>query len=405
MSYYGARFDRQEREQQRLRAALAEIQQAASAPEVLAPAHVPSSPRHGTRLHQQAVPATEHVAGADGVDGADGADGTDGVDGLDGLDGTVGTNGVDGTPGVAGVPGSPGADGQPGPPGEKGDAGDQGVQGVQGVQGEAGLQGVQGETGPAGLQGPAGPIGPKGDKGDKGDQGDPGTDGLEAPVDTDATMAANSDSAVPSQKAVKTALAGKAASNLGPTRPFIIPSGEWWLTTIGVGTGYTSAGLASGTPAANNHVRYTPFYLAEDTLVDAMAIFVASANAGPGAVVAMAIYDASPATGRPRNVEVDAGTQSINAPGMKTMTFAAVSLPAGYYWAALSTRDLDTGGTNPTVAVGYVTQSISEPTPTPSNNMLTYAGGAAATFPAANPTVTVRRSVGATTPHIWLRKG
>ena len=218
-------------------------------------------------------------------------------------------------------------------------------------------------------------------------------------------MAANSDANVPSQKAVKTALAGKAASDVGLTRPFIVATGEWWLSTQGLATGYSPSTPSSNTANSNNYVRYTPIYLSETTTIDGMALFMPIGNAGAGAVIALALFDVDPATGRPKNVVIDAGTQSINTTGMKTMTFTAVSVPAGYYWVGASTRGLDTGGTNPAWAIGTGGAAVGETTPAASNNMTPYLGGTSATWPVADPPATIARTISPGYPHVWLRRG
>ena len=80
-------------------------------------------------------------------------------------------------------------------------------------------------------------------------------------------------------------------------------------------------------------------------------------------------------------------------------------MAARVHWAAAATRNLDTAGTNPAYAVASTSQTISETTPTASNNMFPYAGGTSASWPVSNPTVNISRSVAASAPHIWLRKG
>jgi len=172
MTYYGGRLDRQQREQQRLRAALTEVQQAQAAPQILAPS--PERPRGVTASRSRAEAGTGVEAGvfmgAAGQDGADGADGLDGADGADGLDG------------ADGVPGAAGAAGAKGDTGEQGAQGPQGIQGLQGDGGVAGSKGDKGDTGEQGaqgVQGDPGVAGPKGDKGDKGDTGDTGAQGLQ----------------------------------------------------------------------------------------------------------------------------------------------------------------------------------------------------------------------------------
>jgi hypothetical protein len=381
--HYNARIKKQEEAQKRLERQIVQLRNAGSQ-ELVGPI--------GRR-------------GASGGPGAIGATGAQGLQGEVGLQGVQGVQGEQGSQGLQGADGATGVQGPEGVQGLEGLQGEVGLQGAQGVQGEAGPQGVAGPQGEAGPQGPQGATGVQGAMGPQGPQGPAGADGLDAPVDTDSTMAANSDVMVPSQKAVKTALSGKAPADLGTTRPFIVPSGHWWLTTIGVAQSVSFASPSSNAVNSNNYVRYTPFYLAEDTPVDGMAIQIVNTNPGAGAVVGLAIYDANPSTGMPRNVMADAGTASINTAGMKTMTFSAVSLPVGYYWAALTTRGLDTGGSNPTFAAAAAGQAASEPAPLASNNMFPYLAGVSASWPVANPSVSVGRTILAVLPHIWLRKG
>lgn len=141
-------------------------------------------------------PAASVVVGT----GASGPPGPQGDPGPQGPQGETGPAGPQGPTGPEGPQGPAGADGAQGPAGPAGADGADGSQGIQGPQGETGPQG------PAGPQGDAGPQGPQGIQGDTGPQGPQGPQG-EVPIDTDGTLAANSDTLVPSQKAVKTHVA------------------------------------------------------------------------------------------------------------------------------------------------------------------------------------------------------
>lgn len=130
--------------------------------------------------------------------------------------GPQGETGPQGPQGPQGETGSQGPQGETGPQGLQGIQGEIGPQGIQGIQGETGPQGLQGETGPQGIQGPQGETGPQGPQGivavasvaevlagiDNTKAVTPA--GLTGKIDTDTTMAGNSDSRIPSQKAVKT---------------------------------------------------------------------------------------------------------------------------------------------------------------------------------------------------------
>lgn len=197
MTYYGGQIKQQKREQEKLKAALAKVEQAQSpASEVLAPlpapdkqAKGPSSPAGRAVIAPQAGVEANAYAGSGGRDGLDGRDEPAGEPGKDGADGAPGLPGADGAPGAAGADGTQGSDGLPGADGTNGRDGvigrdgvdgldgRDGVDGAPGAQGLQGLQGVQGDPGLQGVQGVAGPKGDKGDKGDTGDRGDTGEKG------------------------------------------------------------------------------------------------------------------------------------------------------------------------------------------------------------------------------------
>ncbi len=106
--------------------------------------------------------------------------------------------------------GTPGATGATGPTGTQGATGSQGPAGATGAQGPAGTAGSVGATGATGV---AGAIGATGATGPAGATTIAGISGLQAALDskvddsqlaTDGTLAANSDTNIATQKAVKT---------------------------------------------------------------------------------------------------------------------------------------------------------------------------------------------------------
>lgn len=134
MTYYGGKIDRQEREQQQLRAELAEIKQAQAQPQVLAPTPDPTQALGGGRKsHAGASIGVEQGADSEVLAGTDGSDGADGEDGLDGLDGADGAAGAPGAPGGTGPQGDPGASGADGAAGRDGADGRDGRDGTDGA--------------------------------------------------------------------------------------------------------------------------------------------------------------------------------------------------------------------------------------------------------------------------------
>ncbi len=139
-----------------------------------------------------------------------------------GQQGSTGATGPQGTPGATGATGLAGASGTPGPQGATGASGPQGVPGADGQDGGVGATGAPGQIGATGAQGPDGPTGPAGEDGAQGATGATGApgattiagiDGLQgvldnkletSRLDTDGTLAAESDTTIASQKAVKT---------------------------------------------------------------------------------------------------------------------------------------------------------------------------------------------------------
>ena len=130
-----------------------------------------------------------------------------------------------------------------------------------------------------------------------------------------------------------------------------VQPGDWVLPSSQRGSsGYTGRATSSNATNSNNTADFVPFYLNASFTIAAMAIHCVTANDGANAVVRLGLYADS--DGRPGTVAIDAGTQSINATGVKTMEFSPVTLAPGWYWTVLVPQGLNTAGTNPTFSSG-----------------------------------------------------
>jgi hypothetical protein len=188
--------------------------------------------------------------------------------------------------------------------------------------------------------------------------------------------------------------------------PVSIAVNKYLLTTRHIGYGYGAGNLSSTALNSTGKMRTTPFIISDTISVDALAIYVVGANAGASAVVRLGIY-ADDGDGRPGTLIVDAGTASINATGLKTLTFTQVQLTPGIYHAALSFQNLDTAGSNPTFAgASTTTATAGESAPQASNNMLPYELFTMTGALTNNPAVAsiTRSDAGVTPPHIWVRR-
>ena len=186
-------------------------------------------------------------------------------------------------------------------------------------------------------------------------------------------------------------------------RPFRSAINDYFLTTIGLGTAYSSTAVSSSTTNSNNRGKLTPVYIGTAVTIDTLALYMVTANAGASAVVRLGIYD--DLDGRPNNVIVDAGTASVNgAAAMKTLSFTPVTLQPGFYWAIAATQNLDTSGVNPTFASVTGTQAIGDSVPAANNNMFPIATVAASGALTAAPAVSLLRSISASCFHIWVKR-
>lgn len=175
----------------------------------------------------QGNPGTTGATGANGVAGPVGATGAQGPAGSAGATGPEGPTGAAGTPGSQGPSGATGPDGATGPQGAAGPAGAAGATGASGTQGATGPSGTNGSDGATGPSGPTGATGSQGIQGATGVTGATGPAGAttiagisglqtaldnkldDSQLDTDGTLAADSDTHIASQKAVKTYVDGK----------------------------------------------------------------------------------------------------------------------------------------------------------------------------------------------------
>lgn len=194
------------------------------------------------------------------------------------------------------------------------------------------------------------------------------------------------------------------AANTGKYNKIFRPAvGDYFLTTIGHGASYSSTSPSSSPANSQDRGKLTPFYISETITIDALALYCVGTNDGASAVLRMGIYADS--NGRPGNVIVDAGTASINASGLKTLTFTPVVLTPGHYWAVGISQNLNTAtGNNPTFASVTGNQAIGDATPAGSNNMfpiglITQSGALT-----NSPTVIISRSINSAPFHIWIRR-
>lgn len=262
--------------------------------------------------------------------------------------------------------------------------------------------------------------------------------------DTDGTLAANSDTKYASQKATKTyadtkiaksqlaakgdlitATASSTPSTLtvGTNDYFLIAdstasdgikwgenyhlplqykANDYILLSRNIGVGNTQGALGSTTSNSNGLAKYVPFYINKTITIDQLVMTVGTANAGASAVLRLGIYNNSNA--RPGTVLLDGGTQSINAAGVKTFSFANQTINPGYYWAVAVFQGLDTAGTNPTLQQTSNGSACQETAVANSNNYIAtfITTGVTGAF-AATPTITISRQINPSYPNIYAR--
>jgi len=162
-------------------------------------------------------------------------------------------------------------------------------------------------------------------------------------LDTDSTMAADSDTRVPSQKAVKAALAERSM--------FTIPqSGAWMIAPNLPWNGVGSGPPAAPTTNTQNLLIFVPFVVSEEFTLDRMGSELTAANSA--GTVRLGIYT-SDSHGQPDSLVLNAGTHAATATGSVAITGLSQVLLPGRYYAALVCQGLNTGGTNPAFRSTY----------------------------------------------------
>lgn len=184
--------------------------------------------------------------------------------------------------------------------------------------------------------------------------------------------------------------------------PFEFAVNDYMNLGSAVGNGVTQTTTGSSVAVSNNLAVYVPFVLSRPRKSTGMAVACSALNAGASAVVRLGIHNDN--AGRPGTVAQDAGTSSLNATGLKTMSFSSVTLMPGNYWAVLATQSLDTAGANPSFNCNANSfPAVGDPSPSATGSDNAYLSATVSGALANNPTVSISR-VGTAGKgfHIWL---
>lgn len=195
-----------------------------------------------------------------------------------------------------------------------------------------------------------------------------------------------------------------ASLGAGKSTFFDFTVNDYMLLSAQTGTGAAAAAIGTTATNSNNRVLYVPFRLGARRQVASLAQAVIALNAGASAVLRLGLY-ADTGAGRPGAVVQDAGTASINTAGLKELTFTALVLEPGLYWAAVATQSLDTAGANPTLLMSSTgTAASTETAPAATTSMLPIflTTGVTGAF-ANNPSVTIGRNNAINIPHVWMK--
>lgn len=168
------------------------------------------------------------------------------------------------------------------------------------------------------------------------------------PIDTDATLSANSNLLVPSQYAVRTYVTSQIAAipNAGSGSTGVLTSTDWNAFN-GKATSPWAFRLSGRfyTPATNalsigsllnlaNSIRYSPVIIERDITITQLGIAVVTI-AGVGNTARVGIYSNNASTNQPLNRLVDSGTIALDgATGQRIVTGLSVTLTKGLYWFA-----------------------------------------------------------------------
>lgn len=217
-----------------------------------------------------------------------------------------------------------------------------------------------------------------------------GVDGLDAPIDTDGTLATNSDLVVPSQKAVKTYADTKLVIPTGtPTvDTFARGDGTWAkpnkIRQVGVrtnqydlssrpfGQGYGSTTPSSSINNSMQTVVFQPWVPSDNYTVDELKMYlVANVNIGVGAGYRVGLWeDADMALGSLID-EFHIPAATLGTIGAAPMGGSPIPVSANArYWWGVVMRNMDpASGFTTAAACSVAGHMCSEPAPAASNNM------------------------------------
>lgn len=170
-----------------------------------------------------------------------------------------------------------------------------------------------------------------------------------------------------------------------------------------VGTGSTTANAHGSTAASDGTAVFVAFALGQPLTLDALGVEITTA-AGAG-TVRLGIYNDS--GGRPGTVAIDAGTASVTSAGLKTLTFSAVTLPVGHYYAVCVFQGIT--GTNPayrSTAAGSQAGARAYPPATGSASVIPYWRSTDNSVTGAfgtNPALSAMAVANLTLPRIYAR--
>lgn len=171
-------------------------------------------------------------------------------------------------------------------------------------------------------------------------------------LDTDGTLAANSDTKVATQQAVKEYVDTQVATNSTPTILTYIPRPNFIST---------SASSTFFSASTNTTARICQFFLPAQITVNKLSFKAGSATT-PGTVI-VSIFSED---GQTRHISVTSGT--VNANVIQTVAVSAVALDPGNYYITLQ----PVGTTNVQIASWIINQS---PTGATSESLLTDISG------------------------------
>ena len=186
------------------------------------------------------------------------------------------------------------------------------------------------------------------------------------------------------------------------TIPFGTAAGDWIDLSGQIGSGVNNSSLHTSTANSDGAAVYVPFTVdASWRQIDALQIDIRTAATSGNVRLGIHADNA----GRPGSVVQDASTASVATPGVKTLTFTAITLAPGRYWAVAVMQGLT--GTNPTVSTINTSRGAAPWTsPTTGGAALPYfrtATGHVSSTLAANPTVGVVAATWALVPIIRAR--